>query len=34
MSTETSAAGVRAAIAAAVEHPIDIDAPVKSRWQI
>lgn len=34
MSVETAAAGVRAAIAAAMEHPKDIDAPIRSLLQI
>ncbi len=34
MSTETSAEGVRAAIAAALDHPKDVDDVVRSRWQI
>lgn len=34
MSTETAAEGVRAAIAAAVEHQVDVSDVVRSRWQI
>lgn len=34
MSTETSAEGVRAAIAAAIEHRVDVTAPVRGRLQI
>jgi len=34
MSAETAAAGVRAAIAAAVQNPVDLGDAVRSRWQI
>lgn len=34
MAAETSIAGVKVGIQAAVEHPDDIHAPVLSRWQI
>ena len=34
MSAETSAAGVRAGITAALEHATDVNEPVRSRFQI
>jgi pyroglutamyl-peptidase len=34
MTIETSATGLRAAIAAVLSHPKDVDAPVRSRLQI
>ena len=33
MSIETQIEGLRSAIAAAVTHEIDIDDPVRSKWQ-
>ncbi len=34
MSLEVSVKGVSTAIAATLAHPVDIDGPVRSRWQI